>query len=132
QAELVEYGPVRGTMIIKPLGYAIWENIQSTLDRKFKETGHTNVYFPLFIPESMLQKEKDNIEVFAPEVAWVTQGVDEELEERIVVRPNSEVLFCEYYAKNIHLYRDLLKLYNQWANVVRLEKTTRPFLRSSE
>ncbi|HLR52060.1 MAG TPA: proline--tRNA ligase [Candidatus Avamphibacillus sp.] len=132
QAELVDYGPVRGTMIIKPLGYAIWENIQSTLDRKFKETGHTNVYFPLFIPESMLQKEKDHIEGFAPEVAWVTQGGDEELEERIVVRPTSEVLFGEYYAKNIHSYRDLPKLYNQWANVVRWEKTTRPFLRSSE
>lgn len=132
QAELVEYGPVRGTMIIEPLGYAIWENIQSTLDRKFKETGHVNVYFPLFIPESMLQKEKDHVEGFAPEVAWVTQGGDEKLEERIVVRPTSEVLFGEYYSKNIHSYRDLPKLYNQWANVVRWEKTTRPFLRSSE
>lgn len=132
QAELVEYGIVRGTMIIKPYGYAIWENIQKEFDRKFKETGHTNVYFPLFIPESMLQKEKDHIEGFAPEVAWVTHGGDEELEERICVRPTSEVLFGDYYAKNIHSYRDLPKLYNQWANVVRWEKTTRPFLRSSE
>lgn len=132
QAELVDYGPVRGTMIIRPYGYAIWENIQGEFDRQFKETGHTNVYFPLFIPESMLQKEKDHIEGFAPEVAWVTHGGDEELEERIVVRPTSEVLFGEYYSKNIHSYRDLPKLYNQWANVVRWEKTTRPFLRTSE
>ncbi len=132
QAELVDYGPVRGTMIIKPYGYAIWENIQQELDRRFKETGHVNVYFPLFIPESMLQKEKDHIEGFAPEVAWVTHGGDDELEERLVVRPTSEVLFGDYYSKNIHSYRDLPKLYNQWANVVRWEKTTRPFLRSSE
>lgn len=132
QAELVDYGPVRGTMIIKPYGFAIWENIQSEFDRQFKETGHSNVYFPLFIPKSMLQKEKDHIEGFAPEVAWVTHGGDEELEEPIVVRPTSEVLFGDYYSKNIHSYRDLPKLYNQWANVVRWEKTTRPFLRSSE
>src|SRR5690625_4127415 len=132
QAELVDYGPVRGTMIIKPYGYAIWENIQHEFDTKFKETGHTNVYFPLFIPESMLQKEKDHIEGFAPEVAWVTHGGDTELEERICVRPTSEVLFGDYYSKNIHSYRDLPKLYNQLANVVRWEKTTRPFLRSSE
>src|SRR5690625_2782591 len=132
QAELVDYGPVRGTMIIKPYGFAIWENIQAEFDRQFKETGHSNVYFPLFIPESMLQKEKDHIEGFAPEVAWVTHGGDEELEEPIVVRPTSEVLFGDYYSKNIHSYRDLPKLYNQWANVVRWEKTTRPFLRSSE
>lgn len=132
QAGLVDYGPVRGTMIIKPDGYAIWENIQAELDRKFKETGHSNVYFPLFIPESMLQKEKDHIEGFAPEVAWVTHGGEEELAERICVRPTSEVLFGEYYAKNIHSYRDLPMLYNQWSNVVRWEKTTRPFLRTSE
>src|SRR5690625_4438912 len=132
QAELVDYGPVRGTMIIKPYGFAIWENIQAEFDRQFKETGHTNVYFPLFIPESMLQKEKDHIEGFAPEVAWVTHGGDEKLEEPIVVRPTSEVLFGDYYSKNIHSYRDLPKLYNQWANVVRWEKTTSPFLRSSE
>src|SRR5699024_9394112 len=132
QAGWVDYGPVRGTMIIKPLGYAIWENIQSTLDRKCKERSHTNVYFPLSISERMLQKATDHIEGFAPEVACVTKGGDEELEERIVVRPTSEVLFGEYYAKNIHSYRDLPKLYNQWANVVRWEKTTRPFLRSSQ
>ncbi|CEI82460.1 proline--tRNA ligase 2 [Oceanobacillus oncorhynchi subsp. incaldanensis] len=132
QAELVDYGQVRGTMIIKPYGYAIWENIKDELDRMFKVTGHTNVAFPLFIPESLLQKEKDHVEGFAPEVAWVTHGGDEELTERIAVRPTSEVLFCDYYSKNIHSYRDLPKLYNQWSNVVRWEKTTRPFLRSSE
>ncbi|TRM11329.1 proline--tRNA ligase [Lentibacillus cibarius] len=132
QAELVDYGAVRGTMIIKPYGFAIWENIRDQLDRRFKETGHSNVSFPLFIPESMLQKEKDHIEGFAPEVAWVTKGGEEELEERICVRPTSEVLFGEYYAKNIHSYRDLPKLFNQWSNVVRWEKTTRPFLRSLE
>lgn len=132
QAELVDYGSVRGTMIIKPYGYAIWERIRDELDRQIKETGHSNVSFPLFIPESLLEKEKDHVEGFAPEVAWVTQGGEEELGERIAVRPTSEVLFCEYYAKNIHSYRDLPMLYNQWANVVRWEKTTRPFLRSSE
>ncbi|SHH13093.1 proline--tRNA ligase [Virgibacillus chiguensis] len=132
QAELVDYGQVRGTMIIRPYGFAIWENIRDVLDKKFKETGHTNVAFPLFIPESLLQKEKDHVEGFAPEVAWVTHGGDEELVERLAVRPTSEVLFCDYYSKNIHSYRDLPKLYNQWGNVVRWEKTTRPFLRSSE
>lgn len=132
QAELVDYGTVRGTMIIKPYGFAIWENIRDELDKQFKETGHSNVYFPLFIPESMLQKEKDHIEGFAPEVAWVTHGGEEELAERICVRPTSEVLFGDYYSKNIHSYRDLPKLYNQWSNVVRWEKTTRPFLRSLE
>ncbi|SFE51011.1 prolyl-tRNA synthetase [Lentibacillus persicus] len=132
QAELVDYGSVRGTMIIKPYGFGIWENIRDELDKRFKETGHSNVYFPLFIPESMLQKEKDHIEGFAPEVAWVTHGGEEELAERICVRPTSEVLFGEYYSKNIHSYRDLPKLYNQWSNVVRWEKTTRPFLRSLE
>ena len=132
QAQLVDYGSVRGTMIIRPYGYALWENIRDELDRKIKETGHTNVYFPLFIPESLLQKEKDHVEGFAPEVAWVTHGGDEELGERICVRPTSEVLFCEYYSNNIHSYRDLPMLYNQWSNVVRWEKTTRPFLRSLE
>jgi len=132
QAELVDYGTVRGTMIIKPYGFAIWENIRDEFDRRIKETGHQNVSFPLFIPESLLQKEKDHIEGFAPEVAWVTHGGEEELQERLVVRPTSEVLFCEYYSKNIHSYRDLPMLYNQWANVVRWEKTTRPFLRSLE
>ncbi|WP_407272671.1 proline--tRNA ligase [Radiobacillus sp. PE A8.2] len=132
QADLVDYGSVRGTMIIRPYGYAIWENIRDTLDKKIKETGHENMYFPLFIPESLLQKEKDHIEGFAPEVAWVTHGGDEELQERLVVRPTSEVLFAEHYSKIIHSYRDLPKLYNQWSNVVRWEKTTRPFLRSLE
>ncbi|MCT2534909.1 proline--tRNA ligase [Aquibacillus koreensis] len=132
QADLVDYGSVRGTMIIRPYGYAIWENIRDVLDRKIKETGHQNMYFPLFIPESLLQKEKDHIEGFAPEVAWVTHGGDEELQERLVVRPTSEVLFAEHYSKIIHSYRDLPKLYNQWSNVVRWEKTTRPFLRSLE
>lgn len=132
EAELVEYGLVRGTMIIKPYGFAIWENIKGELDKQIKETGHSNVAFPVFIPESLLQKEKDHVEGFAPEVAWVTHGGDEELAERLAFRPTSEVLFCDYYSKNIHSYRDLPKLYNQWANVVRWEKTTRPFLRSSE
>ncbi|MCM3740483.1 proline--tRNA ligase [Oceanobacillus luteolus] len=132
QAELVDYGQVKGTMIIRPYGYAIWENIKDELNKMIKDTGHSNVQFPIFIPESLLQKEADHVEGFAPEVAWVTHGGDNELEERIAVRPTSEVLFCEYYSKHIHSYRDLPKLYNQWANVVRWEKTTRPFLRSSE
>src|SRR5690625_2347274 len=132
QAELVDYGSVRGTMIIKPYGYALWENMRDVIDQKIKDTGHTNVYFPLFIPESLLQKEKDHVEGFAPEVAWVTHGGDDELGERLCVRPTSEVLFCEYFSNNIHSYRDLPMLYNQWANVVRWEKTTRPFLRSLE
>lgn len=132
EAELVDYGPVRGTMIIEPYGFALWENIRDELDRQIKETGHENVQFPLFIPESLLQKEKDHVEGFAPEVAWVTHGGDAELGERICVRPTSEVLFCDYFANKIHSYRDLPKLYNQWANVVRWEKTTRPFLRSLE
>ena len=132
QADLVDYGPVRGTMIIKPYGYAIWEHMKAEIDRKIKETGHVNVSFPLFIPESLLQKERDHIEGFAPEVAWVTHGGEEELGERICVRPTSEALFCDYYSNNIHSYRDLPMLYNQWSNVVRWEKTTRPFLRSLE
>jgi len=132
KADLVDYSSVRGSMIIRPYGYAIWENIRDVLDQKIKETGHENVYMPLFIPESLLQKEKDHIEGFAPEVAWVTHGGSEELHERLVVRPTSEVLFCEHYANIIHSYRDLPKLYNQWSNVVRWEKTTRPFLRSLE
>lgn len=132
EAELVDYGPVRGTMIIEPYGFALWENIRDELDRRIKQTGHSNVSFPLFIPESLLQKEKDHVEGFAPEVAWVTHGGDEELGERICVRPTSEVLFCQYYANKVNSYRDLPKLYNQWSNVVRWEKTTRPFLRSLE
>jgi prolyl-tRNA synthetase len=132
KAELVDYSSVRGSMVIRPYGYAIWENIKAELDSKIKETGHENVYMPLFIPESLLQKEKDHVEGFAPEVAWVTHGGQEELAERLVVRPTSEVLFCEHYANIIQSYRDLPKLYNQWSNVVRWEKTTRPFLRTLE
>lgn len=132
KAELVDYASVRGCMILRPYGYAIWENIQKKLDAEFKKTGHQNVYMPMFIPESSLQKEKDHIEGFAPEVAWVTKGGDETLSEPICVRPTSEVLFCEHYADIIKSYRDLPKLYNQWCSVVRWEKTTRPFLRSLE
>ncbi|MGD6855449.1 proline--tRNA ligase [Bacillus infantis] len=132
KAELIDYSSVRGSMIIRPYGYSLWDNIKNELDRRIKETGHENVYMPLFIPESLLQKEKDHIEGFAPEVAWVTHGGSEELAERLVVRPTSEVLFCEHYKNIIHSYRDLPKLYNQWANVVRWEKTTRPFLRTLE
>ncbi|HLR59230.1 MAG TPA: proline--tRNA ligase [Pseudogracilibacillus sp.] len=132
EAELIDYGPVRGTMIMRPYGFSLWESVKEELDSKIKDTGHVNVSFPLFIPESLLQKEKDHVEGFAPEVAWVTHGGDSELGERICVRPTSEVLFCEYYSKHIDSYRDLPKLYNQWSNVVRWEKTTRPFLRSLE
>ncbi|MGE4284563.1 MAG: proline--tRNA ligase [Clostridia bacterium] len=132
KADLVDYSTVRGCMIIRPYGYAIWENIQRILDGKFKETGHENVYMPMFIPESLLQKEKDHVEGFAPEVAWVTHGGSEELAERLCVRPTSETLFCDHYANIIHSYRDLPKLYNQWCSVVRWEKTTRPFLRTLE
>lgn len=132
KAELIDYSSVKGCMIIRPYGYAIWENIQKELDRRFKETGHENVYMPVFIPESLLQKEKDHVEGFAPEVAWVTHGGSEELPERLCVRPTSETLFCEHYANIVKSYRDLPKLYNQWCSVVRWEKTTRPFLRSRE
>ncbi|AEV67726.1 proline--tRNA ligase [Acetivibrio clariflavus] len=132
KADLVDYSSVRGCMIIRPYGYAIWENIQKTLDEKFKETGHENVYMPMFIPESLLQKEKDHVEGFAPEVAWVTHGGQEELTERLCVRPTSETLFCDHYANIVQSYRDLPKLYNQWCSVVRWEKTTRPFLRTVE
>ncbi len=132
KAELCDYASVKGCMVIKPAGYAIWENIQKELDRRFKETGVENVYMPLFIPEGLLQKEKDHVEGFAPEVAWVTHGGLEPLQERMCVRPTSETLFCDFYAKDIHSYRDLPRLYNQWCSVVRWEKTTRPFLRSRE
>ena len=132
KAELIDYSSVKGCMIIRPYGYAIWENVQKELDRKFKETGHENVYMPMFIPESLLNKEKDHVEGFAPEVAWVTHGGSEELQERLCVRPTSETLFCEHYANIVKSYRDLPKLYNQWCSVVRWEKTTRPFLRSRE
>ena len=132
KAELMDYSSVKGCMIFKPNGYAIWENIQKNLDAMFKETGVENVYMPMFIPESLLQKEKDHVEGFAPEVAWVTQGGLETLQERLAVRPTSETLFCELYSKIVHSHKDLPKVYNQWCSVVRWEKTTRPFLRSSE
>jgi len=132
KAELCEYSSVKGCMILRPNGYAIWEMIQKELDRRFKETGVENVYMPMFIPESLLQKEKDHVEGFAPEVAWVTHGGNTPLAERMCVRPTSETLFCDMYANIIQSYRDLPKLYNQWCSVCRWEKTTRPFLRSSE
>ncbi len=132
KAELIEYTAVKGCMVIRPYGYAIWENMQHILDGMFKKTGHENVCMPMFIPESLLQKEKDHVEGFAPEVAWVTHGGNEKLEERLCVRPTSETLFCEHYSKIIQSHRDLPKLYNQWVSVVRWEKTTRPFLRSRE
>ncbi len=132
KADLVDYSLVKGSMIIRPLGYAIWEQMQSVLDQKFKETGHENVQMPMFIPESLLNIEKEHVEGFAPEVAWVTYGGKEKLEERMCVRPTSETLFCEHFKKIIHSYRDLPLLYNQWCTIVRWEKTTRPFLRSRE
>ncbi len=132
KAELMDYSSVKGCMIFLPAGYALWENIQGLLDRRFKATGVENVYMPLFIPESLLQKEKDHVEGFAPEVAWVTEGGQEKLEERMCVRPTSETLFCDLYSNIVHSYRDLPKVFNQWCSVVRWEKTTRPFLRSRE
>lgn len=132
KAELVSYTSVKGCMVIRPYAYAIWENIQRILDGMFKDTGHENVCMPMFIPESLLQKEKDHVEGFAPEVAWVTMGGNEKLDEKLCVRPTSETLFCDHYANIVHSYRDLPKLYNQWVSVVRWEKTTRPFLRSRE
>ncbi len=132
KAELIEYTSVKGCLVIRPYAYAIWENIQKILDGAFKATGHENVCMPMFIPESLLQKEKDHVEGFAPEVAWVTHGGSEKLEDRLCVRPTSETLFCEHYSNIIHSYRDLPKLYNQWVSVVRWEKTTRPFLRTRE
>ena len=132
KADLADYSSVRGCMIVRPYGTAIWENIRNLLDGMFKETGHENVVMPMFIPESLLQGEKDHVEGFAPEVAWVTHGGSEELAERLCVRPTSETLFCEHYAKIIKSYRDLPMLYNQWCSVCRWEKTTRPFLRTTE
>jgi len=132
KAELVEYTSVKGCMVIRPYGYAIWEHMQRILDGMFKATGHENVCMPMFIPESLLNKEKDHVEGFAPEVAWVTHGGSEKLEERLCVRPTSETLFCEHYANIVQSWRDLPKKYNQWVSVVRWEKTTRPFLRSRE
>lgn len=132
KAELTDYTSVKGCLVIKPYGYAIWENIQKELDRRFKNTGVENVYMPMFIPESLLQKEKDHVEGFAPEVAWVTKGGLEPLQEKLCVRPTSETLFCDFYKNAVQSYRDLPKVYNQWCSVVRWEKTTRPFLRSRE
>ena len=132
KAGLIDYTSVKGCMVLKPAGYAIWELIQKQLDERFKETGVENVYLPMFIPESLLQKEKDHVEGFAPEVAWVTHGGLNPLQERMCVRPTSETLFCDFYSKEIQSYRDLPKVYNQWCSVVRWEKETRPFLRSRE
>lgn len=132
KAELISYSNTRGCIIFRPRGYAIWENVQKELDRRFKETGVENVYLPLLIPESLLQKEKDHVEGFAPEVAWVTMGGQEELTERLCVRPTSETLFCDHVKDVIHSYRDLPLIYNQWCSVLRWEKSTRPFLRTSE
>ena len=132
KTEMVDYAPVKGCMVIRPYGFTLWENMQALLDKKIKDTGHKNAYFPLFIPESLLQKEADHVEGFAPEVAWVTHGGNEKLAERLVVRPTSETIICSMYAKWIQSWRDLPVLINQWCNVVRWEKTTRPFLRTSE
>ena len=132
KAELIEYTSIKGCCVFRPYSYAIWENIQHALDSEFKWLGHENVYLPMFIPESLLEKEKDHVEGFAPEVAWVTYGGNEKLSELMCVRPTSETLFCEHYKNIIHSHRDLPKLYNQWCSVVRWEKTTRPFLRSME
>ena len=132
RAELADYSPVKGSMVIRPYGYAIWELMQQALDRRFKETGHVNAYFPMLIPESLLKKEAAHVEGFAPQVAWVTHGGDEKLEERLVVRPTSEAIIGTMYSKWIQSWRDLPVLINQWANVVRWEKVTRPFLRTTE
>ncbi|MHB1843024.1 MAG: proline--tRNA ligase [Sulfobacillus sp.] len=132
KADLADYGPVKGFIVIKPAGYALWENIQTGLDRRFKATGHVNAYFPLLIPESLLIKEADHVAGFTPEVAWVTQGGQETLSERLAIRPTSEVMVGAMYAKWVHSYRDLPILINQWNNVVRWEKVTRPFLRGTE
>jgi prolyl-tRNA synthetase len=132
KADLADYGPVKGCMIIKPYGYAVWENMQRDMDRRIKETGHVNAYFPLFIPKSLLEREKEHVKGFSPECAWVTVGGGEELEEPIAVRPTSEAIICSTYAKWVQSWRDLPVLINQWANVVRWEKVTRPFLRTTE
>lgn len=132
KTELVDYGPVKGTMVIRPYGYAIWELIQQQMDARFKATGHVNGYFPMLIPQSFLMKEAEHVEGFAPEVAWVTKGGTEELAEPLVIRPTSETIICDMYAKWTQSWRDLPLKINQWCNVVRWEKTTRPFLRTSE
>ena len=132
KAELIGYSSIKGEFIYRPYGYAIWENIQKIMDAMFKETGAENVYMPLLIPESLLQKEKDHVEGFAPECAWVTMGGNEKLEERYCIRPTSETVFCEHFRDIIHSWRDLPKMYNQWCSVLRWEKTSRPFLRHRE
>lgn len=132
KTEMVDYGPVKGTMVIRPYGFAVWELIQQQMDKRFKDTGHSNAYFPMLIPESFLAREAEHVEGFAPEVAWVTQGGNEKLQERLVVRPTSETIICDMYSKWVHSYRDLPLKLNQWCNVVRWEKSTRPFLRTSE
>jgi prolyl-tRNA synthetase len=132
KTEMADYAPIKGIMVIRPYGYSIWEHIQRLMDRRIKEAGHVNAYFPLFIPESFLKKEMEHLEGFAPEVAWVTQGGQEQLEERLAVRPTSEAIIGSMYAKWIQSYRDLPVLINQWANIVRWEKVTRPFLRTTE
>ena len=132
KAELIDYSSIKGMFIYRPYGYAIWENIQKELDARFKATGHENVSMPMLIPESLLQKEKDHVEGFAPECAWVTYGGSEKLEERYCIRPTSETLFCEHFKSIIHSHRDLPKKYNQWCSVLRWEKTSRPFLRHRE
>ncbi|MFR5869856.1 MAG: proline--tRNA ligase, partial [Acutalibacteraceae bacterium] len=132
RAELMDYSEVKGCMVIRPYGYGIWELIQHEMDQRFKATGHKNAYFPMFIPESLLKKEAEHVEGFAPEVAWVTKGGNDELTEPLVVRPTSETIICSMYAKWVQSYRDLPMLLNQWCNVVRWEKSTRPFLRTSE
>ncbi|MBP3411738.1 MAG: proline--tRNA ligase [Oscillospiraceae bacterium] len=132
KAELIDYSGIKGVFIYRPYGYAIWENIQAILDKMFKESGHQNVYMPLLIPESLLQKEKDHVEGFAPECAWVTFGGQEKLEERLCIRPTSETLFCEHFRDIVHSWRDLPVKYNQWCSVLRWEKTSRPFLRHRE
>ena len=132
KAELADYSSVKGFVVLKPYGFGIWENIQATLDKKFKETGVENVCMPLLIPESLINKEKDHVEGFAPEAAWVTHGGSEKLQERLCVRPTSETLFCDFYSKDIRSYRELPRVYNQWCSVVRWEKETRPFLRTRE
>ena len=132
KTDMVDYSVVKGCMVIKPYGYRVWELIQGEMDKRFKDTGQVNAYFPLFIPESLLKKEAEHVEGFAPEVAWVTHGGEEKLTERLCVRPTSETIICSMYSKWIQSYRDLPVLINQWANVVRWEKSTRPFLRTSE
>ena len=132
KAGLIDYSGIKGFYILQPYGFAIWENIQTVLDGMFKALGHENVSMPVLIPESLLQKEKDHVEGFAPEVAWVTHGGSEKLQERLCVRPTSETLFCDHWAHVVHSWRDLPKLYNQWCSVLRWEKTTRPFLRGRE